>query len=130
VPQLDAAGGARLHYDDEGTGPLVLLVHGGTGTGAYDWQYQRERLAESWAALHLDDESLRRIAIPTLVVAGDRDTVEPVETALALARTLPAGELLVVPGAGHFAARDRPAEVTFALEQFLARHLQEDPDVR
>jgi len=241
VPQLQAAGGAHLHYDDEGSGPLVLLVHGGTGTGAYDWEYQRRplagryrvvtpdlrghgrssdpdgrlgiesiaadtvalidalgvkpaaivgfsigatamlhllcsrpdvagafvaigasrqgrpedvpaivggpwpralkalrhehaddprhwqrlrrALAESWAALALDDDSLRRIEIPTLVVAGDRDVIEPVETAIALARMLPAGELLVLPGAGHFAARDRPAELNAALEGFLERHV-------
>jgi pimeloyl-ACP methyl ester carboxylesterase len=236
VPNLQAAGGARLHYDDEGAGPLVLLVHGGTGTGAYDWEYQRgplarryrvvtpdlrghgrssdpdgrlgleqlaedtlrliealgvrpaaivgfsigatailrllstgadvtgafvaigasrtgrpedvpgivggpwpraltalphahedwrrlrRRLAESWAELALDDDSLRRIEIPTLVVAGDRDAVEPVETAFELARMLPRGELLVLPGAGHFAARDRPAELNVALEGFLERH--------
>ena len=26
VPELQVAGGAHLHYDDEGAGPLVLLV--------------------------------------------------------------------------------------------------------
>ncbi|MCW3064044.1 MAG: alpha/beta hydrolase fold-containing protein [Solirubrobacterales bacterium] len=239
MAHLQAAGGALLHYDDEGTGPLVLLVHGGTGTGAYDWEYQREPLARryrivtpdlrghgrssdpdgrlgleqiardtldlvdalgerpaaivgfsfgatailrllcsgadvtdalvmigasqvgrpqdvesivngpwprelralphehtewrrlreamarSWAdELHLDDEELRRVSIPALVIAGDRDTIEPVETALALDRALPRGELLVLPGCGHFATRQRPAEVNVAIEGFLARHLE------
>jgi pimeloyl-ACP methyl ester carboxylesterase len=242
VPQVEAADGARLHYDDDGSGPLVLLVHGGTGTGSYDWEYQREplardyrvivpdlrghgrssdpgwllslhqiaedmlaviddvgerpaaivgfsigatailrllcdrpeitdafvsigasrmgrpedvkaivtgpwpaalrglrhehgadahhwrrlreRLAESWAKdLALSEDSLRHIEIPTLVVCGDRDGIEPAEHALDLARTLPAGELLVLPRAGHFVSRDRPAELLVALEGFLARHV-------
>jgi pimeloyl-ACP methyl ester carboxylesterase len=46
-----------------------------------------------------------------------------VESAVALARALPAGELLVLPGAGHFVIRDRPAEFTVGLEGFLDRHL-------
>ncbi len=243
MPKVDAAGGARLHYEDEGSGPLVILVHGGTGTGAYDWQHQRgplarrhrvvvpdlrghgrstdprwllsieqieqdaltlvdrldarpaaivsfsigatamlrllcrrpdltdafvsigasrsgrpedvpgivagpwprelrelrhrerdedhwrrlrRRLAESWAGQPaLTDDDLERLTIPTLVVCGDRDAIEPVESALGLARALPAGELLVLPGAGHFASRDRPLELTASLEAFFDRHLKE-----
>jgi pimeloyl-ACP methyl ester carboxylesterase len=245
VPQIDVAGGARLYYEDDGSGPVVILVHGGTGTGAYDWEHQRgplarryraitpdlrghgrssdpewllgldqiaddtlalvdelgsrpaaivsfsigatailrlltrrpdvtdafvsigasrsgrpedvpaivagpwprelralrhqhggadhwrslrRRLAESWATeLALTDEDLRRITIPTLVVCGDRDGIEPVESALDLARTLPAGELLVLPDAGHFVSRDRPTELNASLEAFLDRHLKEHP---
>jgi pimeloyl-ACP methyl ester carboxylesterase len=242
VPQLQVAGSAQLHYDDEGSGPLVILIHGGTGTGAYDWEFQRgplserfrlvtpdlrghgrssdpewllsldqiaddtlalidalgerpaaivgfsigatailrllcsrpevtgafvaigasrfgqpervpaivsgpwpvelvalrhehgadpdhwrrlrERLAQSWAHdLALNEASLRRVGIPTLVVCGDRDNIEPVESAIELARTLPAGELLVLPRAGHFVSRDRPAELNAALEGFLERHV-------
>jgi pimeloyl-ACP methyl ester carboxylesterase len=234
--------GARLRYRDEGTGPMVLLVHGGTGTGDYDWEFVRPTLAgrfrvitpdlrghgrssdpewklslesiaedvlsliesvgqrpasvvafsisasailrfacqrpdisdtfafigastvgdparvqsfidgpwpaelvaleheyaedadhwrrlrvamaTSWGRdLALEDSDLARITAPTLVACGDRDVVEPVESAVALARALPAGELLVLPGAGHFVIRDRPAEFTVGLEGFLDRHL-------
>ncbi len=41
MPQIAADGGARLYYETEGSGPLVVLVHGGTGTGSYDWEFQR-----------------------------------------------------------------------------------------
>jgi pimeloyl-ACP methyl ester carboxylesterase len=245
VPQLEVAGAARLHYDDEGSGPLVILIHGGTGTGGYDWEFQRgplsrrfrvvtpdlrghgrssdpewrlsldqiaedtlalidalgerpaaivgfsigatamlrllcsrpgtteafvaigasrvgqparlpaivdgpwpvdlvslrhehaadpdhwrrlrRRLAESWAHdLALDEASLRRVTIPSLIVCGDRDQIEPVESALELARTLPAGELLVLPRAGHFVARERPAETTLGIQSFLERHVRRD----
>jgi pimeloyl-ACP methyl ester carboxylesterase len=242
VPYVEAAGDARLYFEQEGEGPLVVLVHGGTGTGAYDWEHQRpalarsyrvvtpdlrghgrsndphwllgleqigedllrlvdelgerpaavlafsigasavlrlltrrpkltrafvaigastrgdperverivtgpwpaglialrhehgedadhwqrlrRRLARSWADdQRLGPDELARVALPTLVVCGDRDPIEPVETALELARALPLGELLVAPRAGHFVARERPAELTLAVERFLARAL-------
>ena len=245
MPVLKAAGGAEIHYDVEGDGPLVLLVHGGTGTGAYDWEFQRaplarryrvvtpdlrghgrssdpqwllsveqigedivalidelgrrpaaivafsigatamlrllcrrpdltsafvavgaspkghpervpgivngpwprelrelrhehgdgpehwkalrRRLAESWSGAHdLTAEDVAAIEIPTLVVCGDRDVIEPVETGLWLMRHVPNGELLVLPGAGHFVMRDRPREFTVAVEEFLARHADQE----
>jgi pimeloyl-ACP methyl ester carboxylesterase len=242
MPYVEMSDGARIYYRDEGTGPMVLLVHGGTGTGDYDWEYLRptlarrfrvitpdlrghgrssdpqwqlsldsiaqdmldvvqplgqrpaavvgfsmggtamlrhlcrwpataevfvgiglsrtgdpsrvqpivtgpwpaelralqhdhgadadhwrrlrERMAASWAHdLSLQDHELASVVIPTLVVCGDRDVIEPVESTVALARALPAAELLVLPGAGHFAIRDRPVEFATALEGFLDRHL-------
>ena len=241
MPTLNAAGGAQLHYDDEGEGQLVILLHGGTGTGAYDWEFQRaglarkyrlvipdirghgrssdpnwlldlniigddllslidtlgerpaaivgfsigataalvllcrkpeltrafvavgaslrgrpdsldgitsgpwpkelmalrhdhggsehwkrlrQRLGESWVEhLHLSPEDLSALSIPTLVVCGDRDRIEPPETALEIARSLPHGECLVLPRAGHFVTRDRPVEFQAALDAFLERSL-------
>lgn len=242
VPSFEANDGARLYYEQQGSGPVALLVHGGTGTGAYDWEFQRDPLARSftvvvpdlrghghssdpgwrlgldaigddllavieaigerptaiiafslgatavmrllaarpdladalvvisaawtsrpdllpailngpwpiglirlrhehaeaahhWAMLRralaeswasngdLGEQALRRISIPTLVVCGDRDPLEPVASALRLSRTLPAGELLVLPRCGHFVSRQQPAELTFAIERFLAHHL-------
>ena len=241
MPQVTAPDGARIHYEVRGRGPLLLLVHGGTGTGGYDWQFQeplaerfrllvpdlrghgrstdpaarldldsiaedmlalveevgeapaavvgfsiggtamlrlmtrrpglarafagigvsyrgdpsrveaitsggwpaelrdlrheaspdpehwrvlRSRLARTWAdSLRLEPEDLGRVEIPALFCCGDRDPIEPVETAAWLARALPLGELLVVPRAGHFAQRDRPAVVNAALVDFLGRAL-------
>jgi pimeloyl-ACP methyl ester carboxylesterase len=242
VPHLQLADGARLHYEDEGSGPLILLVHGGTGTGAYDWervrpalarrfrvitpdlrghgrssdpQWQigvesigrdmlgllgslgqrasaivgfsfgasamlallcerpeltdafvgiglsrsgdpdrvgpitagpwprglvalehehgagadhwrqlREHIAASWVDdLELDDDDLSRVQIPVLVACGDRDPIEPLDVAIGIAQALPAGELLVLPGAGHFLARERSAEFVAVLDGFLDRHL-------
>jgi pimeloyl-ACP methyl ester carboxylesterase len=242
VPYLDLADGARLHYADEGEGRLVLLVHGGTGTGDFDWERVRpalrrrfrvitpdlrghgrssdpgwkigvrsigddmtcllealgdrpaaiiafsfgasailqllcarpgltdafvgigvsrygdparigpitagpwprglvalqhehgegpdhwrrlrERIAASWVEdLRLDDVDLARLEIPVLVACGDQDPIEPVEVALELVQALPAAELAVLPGAGHFLARERPAELLAMLESFLDRHL-------
>jgi pimeloyl-ACP methyl ester carboxylesterase len=238
-----AADGASLYWEEEGDGPRVLLVHGGTGTSAFDWEFVREPLAErfrllltdvrghghssdphyrlsigqigddvaslleqvgecdaiiafsvsatavlallcrrpsltrafvcigasttgdptqvdailsgpwpsklkriqhehatgedhwrrlqfalahSWADLKITEAELGGLETPTLVVCGDRDRIEPVETALALARTLPQGELCVLPDCGHFVSRDRPTELTAVIERFLDRVLTEE----
>ncbi len=73
------------------------------------------------------DADLTGIAAPTLVVVGDRDAILP-EHALRMARLLPKGRLLVVPGGhgdpiGEVAATQRetatPAAVTALIEAFL-----------
>lgn len=241
MPFLDLPDGARLHYADEGSGPLLLLVHGGTGTGDFDWERVRpalrrrfrlvtpdlrghgrssdpngrigvrtigrdmvclvealaerpaaivafsvggsamlqllcerpnltdafvgiglsrcgdparlapitsgpwprglvelrhehgegpdhwrrlrERIGASWVReLSLRDEDLARVEIPVLISCGDQDPIEPVEVGVELARVLPAGELCVLPGAGHFLPRERPEEFLVVLEGFLDRH--------
>lgn len=56
----------------------------------------------------LTPAELRGIAIPTLVVAGDRDPFVPVDQASGLARQVRGGRLLVLPGRDHdlLAGRD------------------------
>jgi len=49
-----AADGARLYWEEEGEGPRVLLVHGGTGTSEFDWEFVREPLAERFRLLLTD----------------------------------------------------------------------------
>ncbi len=243
MPELELADGARLHFEDEGAGPVLLLVHGGTGTGDFDWERVRPALAEhhrvltpdlrghgrssdpgwqigapaigrdmvelidavgerpaaiiafsfgassmlqllctrpeltdvfvgigpsrsgdparvgpitagpwprglvglrhqhgadrehwrrlrtkiaaSWVEdLSITDEALGRIAIPVLIACGDQDPIEPVDVALRIVSALPRGELLVLPGAGHFLARERPEELLPPLLGFLERHRQ------
>ncbi len=245
MPSIDVAGNARLHYEIDGEGPLLFLLHGGTGTGTYDWEHLRGPLAgthrvvvpdmrghgrssdpewllgpkavgddvlaladhlgerpaatiafsvgassmltlllrepeatgalvaiapslhprpdrvdevvagrwpkdltdlhhehgtgaDHWMRLReqmarefwrdfptLTDEELATISIPLLAVWGDRDPIEPVETGLRLARAVPNGQLLVLPGAGHFIPRGRAAELVPVIEHFLGRAARE-----
>jgi pimeloyl-ACP methyl ester carboxylesterase len=84
----------------------------------------------SWFALaghaHADDfpeqEALRRITAPTLLVHGDRDQFFPVEVPLAMYRLLPDAELCVLPDAHHLPNMERCSEWfnTIVLD-FLAR---------
>jgi pimeloyl-ACP methyl ester carboxylesterase len=96
------------------------------GTGTDHWRRLQAALAHSWADHDLTAEDLAKLDIPTLVVCGDRDQIEPVESALSLSRSLPKGELLVLPDCGHFASRQRPAELTAAVDGFLTRVLSHD----
>ena len=61
-----------------------------------------------------------RIAIPTLVVAGESDTLARPEAAAWLAQALPSAELLRVPGAGHAPFLSHPEAFRDALLGFLA----------
>lgn len=63
---------------------------------------------------------LNEIAVPTLVVHGDRDNGVAIARARAAADLLPLGRLVEVPGAGHWVQRDRPDVVTAAILDFLA----------
>jgi pimeloyl-ACP methyl ester carboxylesterase len=90
------------------------------------WRALRGKLARSWAGHRVTANELARLVTPTLVLCGDRDRVEPVESALSLSRSIPNGELLVLPRCGHFAPRERPAELSAMVESFLDRVLARD----
>lgn len=61
---------------------------------------------------------LRKIETPVLVMVGDHDFTT-IEDAVEMARALPHGQLLVVPGAGHGKMTDRPQLVNLAIREFL-----------
>lgn len=58
---------------------------------------------------------------PALVVVGERDPFDQAGHAAAMARRLPAGELVVVPGVGHTPPLEAPDELTRILADFLRR---------
>jgi pimeloyl-ACP methyl ester carboxylesterase len=64
---------------------------------------------------------LRNTDVPAVVIAGAEDALVPAEEARQMADALPHGELVVVPGAGHLAALEAPAEVSAALTELLSR---------
>ena len=61
---------------------------------------------------------LRAIDCPTLVACGDRDPFAPVDHVWRLARQVRAGQLLVVPDAGHEVMAERPGIFNEALGAF------------
>lgn len=81
-------------------------------------RFQRDEV--SWRRLRTDyGPRLHKIAVPTLVVHGERDTAVPVARARAAVDALPRGTGLIVPGAGHWVQRDRPDLVVPAVLRFL-----------
>lgn len=65
---------------------------------------------------------LPTITVPTLIIAGDRDQLTPVETAERMHRLVPGSELVVFPGHSHLVQVEKPAEVHAAIDDFLDRH--------
>jgi pimeloyl-ACP methyl ester carboxylesterase len=68
---------------------------------------------------------IEKIGVPTLVVAGEEDTVYPPALAREMARRIPGAELVLMEGTGHLANLERPEQFNEALLDFLTR--QEKP---
>ena len=66
-------------------------------------------------------EEFSEIEVPTLVVAGDRDPVVPLEQSVALFQALPRARLMVLPGIGHGAPHRAPGLLNQALADFWSR---------
>jgi len=66
----------------------------------------------------LTPKDLHSIAVPTMVVCGDRDPFVPVDHAWGLARAIPRARLLVVPDSPHEVLSRQPAVSNAALAGF------------
>jgi 3-oxoadipate enol-lactonase len=65
---------------------------------------------------------LPRIKLPTLVIAGDKDRLIPVENSRVLASRIPGAELVILKGAGHEFFIEDTEEVNRIILDFLGRH--------
>jgi non-heme chloroperoxidase len=63
---------------------------------------------------------LARVAVPIVVALGEHDEFIERSHAEYLARTMPEAQLLIIPGAGHFAPVQRPDAFTELLLRFLS----------
>jgi len=64
---------------------------------------------------------LDRIAVPTLVVAGDDDVIAPANGMKQMAEVIPDAEFVLVPGAGHLTPLEQPLVVNAAVAAFLEK---------
>jgi 3-oxoadipate enol-lactonase len=64
-------------------------------------------------------DSLPKIGVPVLAMAGAEDTLTPVEEARRIADGTPNGSLVVVPAAGHLSNLENPQAFNSALREFL-----------
>jgi 3-oxoadipate enol-lactonase len=76
-----------------------------------------------YAAIALAETDLQkllpRIAVPTLVIHGENDTVVPLETGRWLAELVPGAELQVIARAGHVSNQEQPAAFNEAVLAWL-----------
>jgi pimeloyl-ACP methyl ester carboxylesterase len=75
------------------------------------------------AGLHSATDLLPNIAVPTLIVAGDRDGFTPAHLSEAMAAAIPGSELVVIEGGTHTAPLERPELVDQAVTDFLERRV-------
>jgi pimeloyl-ACP methyl ester carboxylesterase len=73
------------------------------------------------ASEHSAWDHLPRIHIPTLIVAGTRDTFTPYWLSEEMHDRIPGSEILTVPGGTHVATIEHPELITLRLEKFFAR---------
>lgn len=71
------------------------------------------------AALRTTGGAYRRLAVPTVILVGERDGGGA--ESRRLAREVPGAELVVLPGAGHHLPRARPAPIAAAVGRVTAR---------
>ena len=92
---------------------LVQDMAMGLGEGVF--------LRQSRAVQRRPDQqkTMRRIKLPTLVIAGEADTLVPMRRQEFTANLMPFGKLLVIEAAGHLASLEQPEAVTEAIATFL-----------
>ncbi len=73
----------------------------------------------SAAGEHSAEDLLPKIAVPTLVVAGERDTFTPLFLAVSMAKSIPGAELLVAKEGSHAAPLEQHDMVDAKILKFL-----------
>lgn len=68
-------------------------------------------------------KTLRKVHVPTMIIAGESDTLVPRRRAEFLAAMMPQGCLEVIAEAGHLPQLEQPEAVTKVLETFLSGRL-------
>ena len=99
---------------DEALFAAVLADYGRLDFGLYAETLRQLGLHDAW-------DMLPSITVPTKIIAGERDPMTPALAAARMARAIPGARLIVVPGATHFAAVERPEEIAAAVGGLLAR---------
>lgn len=80
-----------------------------------------EHMQESFKKVIVHDvrQTARRIAVPTVLIYGDKDDQTPLRYAELFHDTIPGSKIVTIAGAGHFLHVDRPVEVESAVKEFL-----------
>jgi pimeloyl-ACP methyl ester carboxylesterase len=65
---------------------------------------------------------LPRIDVPTLIIAGEKDTFTPLFRSVEMAEMVSHSELIIVPGGTHVAPLELPDLVTAAFDRFFDRN--------
>jgi len=106
--------------------PNCVLHVDGIGDSAEEWMAasplpindaMRRVMGEMWS---FDARPwLHEITTPTLVIAGDQDTIAPLAHSAALHEAIAGSELFIVPGGGHSPVMARRADLAARVRDFI-----------
>jgi pimeloyl-ACP methyl ester carboxylesterase len=82
------------------------------------------------ASRHDATSTLPEVAVPTLVVAGDRDGFTPLRRSMAMAAMIPDAELLVLPAGTHTGPLEHPELLSLRIHKFLSERLAPQPGTK
>jgi pimeloyl-ACP methyl ester carboxylesterase len=77
------------------------------------------RMFESHYEEHVAAD-ITKVAVPTLVIHGENDSIVPLAIGQAVAAAIPNAEIAVIPDAGHIPTLTRPDAVVSAIEDWAA----------
>jgi 3-oxoadipate enol-lactonase len=67
---------------------------------------------------------LPSIAVPTLIIVGENDTLTPPDLSRAMHKSIPRSQLAIIPRAGHLSPVEQPDAVTREIERFIGEQFQ------
>jgi pimeloyl-ACP methyl ester carboxylesterase len=87
------------------------------------WQQLIRQMLPMWLVQpDLTLDQLSEIAVPTLLIAGERDGFGHIDQQVAMRRAMPRAELCILPAAGHDVLNDQPELFQLAVLGFLSRN--------
>ena len=106
--------GNKLHFIDEGTGPTLLFVHGNPAR-APTWILPRQIIASGPFLAALEAHLPEFSGLPALIIWGDKDDAFGAPELAHWQQLVPSATTVILPGVGHFAASEAPAEFAAAI---------------
>jgi pimeloyl-ACP methyl ester carboxylesterase len=126
--RAEAVAAFRL-YPRDGDAPPDAIAHvaahsvradsDGAWTSKFDWRWFRGRDSEAPKPYREFATQLARIPCPTLIVRGERSSIQSAEDHAAMLATIPDARGVVIAGAGHNPHIERAAETAAAILDFV-----------
>ncbi len=123
VPEEILSHFLSMQPDSEGLASLRSMYEAASPDGPDHWPVVFAKFIEMASREpHIPPSELKRIAAPTLVLAGDDDLMS-LEHTIELFASIPNAELAIVPGTSHFLTMEKPDVVNRLILDFI----QKDP---